>query len=77
MKKNKLLKVLVVIPVLLALCLFAFASCFEEETKTGSSSNTPPADEHVHEFGEWEVVLDATCTANKNAFALAMKRKLK
>jgi len=57
--------------ILLIVCVFAFSSCDSgdtpqtpNDTPSGTTDNTTESetDAHVHAFGEWTTVKDATCT---------------
>ena len=57
--------------IMLIVCVFAFSSCDSgdtpqtpNDTPSGTTDNTTESetDAHVHAFGEWTTVKDATCT---------------
>ena len=50
------------ISVLLLLLIFTLSACSEKEKQTESVPSESNVIEHVHSFGEWKIVRDATCT---------------
>ena len=52
--------------VLILMCVFVIASCdnSQNDTPNGSSSGdtNPVTDAHVHEYGEWSIVKNSTCS---------------
>ena len=66
-------KILWLVLILLLLCAFVFSACdnvdqpqSSTDTPTGTTDNATESnpDTHIHAFGEWIIVKEATCTVN-------------
>lgn len=62
--KNKM-KVLLLTCIALLACMLIFSSCDREDLpQQPSTPSSPESETHIHAFGEWTTVKEATCTAN-------------